>query len=229
MPSEWNILEVAQLVVAALMPLTLLGLGVLVARNTRRLDSLQRANQALVALRLEVFEQVAPKLNRLLCFMAFVGRWKEIKPADVLTLKRDVDDLMYVNRLLFSDALFAAYQTFMARLFAMYATVDGDALIRARISSNLGDRRNLPWWSPFMADMFARDHICEPAEAQLMYDDLSAAFREDLYVTDLTRPLPRLVPKQESRPAPPNPLESHPDPARVQGFRGMAAIMRPPT
>ena len=227
MPSEWNILEVAQLVLAALMPLALLGLGLLVARNTRRLDSLQRANQALVARRLELFGQVAPKLNRLLCFMAFVGRWKEITPADVLTLKRDVDEVMYVNRLLFSDALFAAYQAFMARLFAMYATVDGDALIRARISTNLGDRRNLPWWRPLMVDMFAKDHICEPAEAQLVYDNLSVAFREDLYVTDLTRPLPRLVPKQQIGSAPPN-MESNAGSAHPQGFRGAAAIMAPP-
>jgi hypothetical protein len=228
MPSELNILEVAQLVVAALMPLALLGLGVLVAKNTRRLDSLQHANQALVARRLELFEQVAPKLNRLLCFMAFLGRWKEITPADVLTLKRDADDVMYANRLLFSDRLFAAYQAFMWRLFAMYATVDGDALIRARIFTNLGDRQKLPWWRPFMVDMFAKDHICEPAEAQLLYDKLSVAFREDLYVTDLTRPLPRLVPKQESSPALPNPLEADADPARLQGFRGTAATMAPP-
>jgi hypothetical protein len=228
MPSEWNILEVAQVVLAALMPLALLGLGLLVARNTRRLDSLQRANQALVAQRLELFGQVAPKLNRLLCFTAFVGRWKEITPADVLTLKRDVDEVMYVNRLLFSDALFAAYQAFMARLFAMYATVDGDALIRARISTYLGDRRNLPWWRPSMADMFAKDHICEPAEAQLVYDNLSVAFREDLYVTDLTRPLPQLVPKQQIGPAPPNTVESNAGSAHPQGFRGAAAIMAPP-
>jgi hypothetical protein len=79
-----------------------------------------------------------------------------------------------------------------------------------------------------MADMFAKDHICEPAEARLLYDKLSVAFREDLYVTDLTRPLPRLVPKQEGAPAPGNPLESTADPARRQGFRGSAAIMAPP-
>ena len=227
MASDWNSLEVAQLAIAALMPLTLLGLGLLVARNTRRLDSLEHANQTVLARRLEIFGQVAPKLNRLLCFMAFVGRWKEITPADVLILKRDVDEVMYINRLLFSDALFVAYRAFMARLFAMYATVDGDALIRARISSNLGDRRNIPWWSPFMADMFARDHICEPAEAQLVYDELSATFRDDLYVNDLTRPLPQLVPKQESRPAPPDPLESYPDPPRLQDSREAAAIMTP--
>ena len=198
MASEWNSLDVAQLVVAALMPLTLLGLGLIVARNNRRLDSFQHANQTVVARRHEIFKAVASKLNQLLCFLAFVGRWKEITPADVLNLKRDVDEVMYTNRLLFSDTLFVTYQAFMARLFAMYATIDGDALIRARISFDLGDRRNLPWWSASMVNMFAQDHICEPAEAQLAYDELSAAFRADLYVTELTRPLALIVRKRET-------------------------------
>jgi hypothetical protein len=193
MASEWNSLEVAHLAVAVLTPLAVLGLGLLVARNTRRIESLQQVNQTLVARRLEVFGEIAPKLNKLLCFMAFVGRWKEITPVNALTLKREADEVMYTNRLLFSDGLFAAYQAFMGRFFAMYATVDGDALIRARISSRFGDRRHLSWWTAAMEDMFDQDQICEPTEAQLVYNELSAAFRGDLYVTDLTQPLPQLM------------------------------------
>ncbi len=226
MASEWNSLEIVQLASAAVVPLALLGLGLIVARNTRRLDSFQHANQTVVARRHEIFAAIAPKLNQLLCFMAFVGRWKEITPPDVLNLKRDIDEVMYTNRLLFSDTLFATYQAFMARLFAMYATIDGDALIRARISFDLGDRRNLPWWSASMAEMFAHDHICEPVEAQLAYDELSAAFREDLYVTDLSRPLPPIVRKRETGYASSNPfVESNPDFTRLQGgLREVAAI-----
>ena len=48
-----------------------------------------------------------------------------------------------------------------------------------------------------MADMFARDQICEPARRSTCTTSLSAAFREDLYVTDLTRPLNQPVPKVE--------------------------------
>jgi hypothetical protein len=44
-----------------------------------------------------------------------------------------------------------------------------------------------------MVDMFAQDHVCEPGAAQLSYDELPAAFREDLYVTNLTRPLPPIM------------------------------------
>jgi len=148
---EWTSLEAAKLAVASLTPLAVLALGLLVSRSTRRMESLQHANETVVAQRLEVFGQVSPKLNQLLCFVAFVGRWKELTPADALTIKRDVDDVMHINRWLFSDPLFATYEAFMGRLFAMYASVDGDAPIRARISSELGDRRLLRWWRPDMA------------------------------------------------------------------------------
>jgi hypothetical protein len=194
MPEEWTSLQVTQLAVAALTPLAVLGLGLLVARSTRRIETIQYANQTVVARRLEVFGEVAQKLNQLLCFVAFVGRWKEITPLQALILKRDVDEVMYTNRLLFSDALFTAYEQFMQRLFAMYATVDDDARIRARIVSSLGDRRRLRWWKAEMASMFTPEQICEPADAHLAYEQLSAAFRADLYVTALSEPFTPPVP-----------------------------------
>jgi hypothetical protein len=49
-----------------------------------------------------------------------------------------------------------------------------------------------------MVDMFAQDHVCEPGAAQLSYDELSAAFREALYVANLTRPLPADHAKRKS-------------------------------
>jgi len=71
----------------------------------------------------------------LLCFATFVGRWKEVQPLEAIGLKRKLDETMYANRLLFSDALFDAYREFMAALFAMYATVGADAHLRAPIDS----------------------------------------------------------------------------------------------
>lgn len=116
----------------------------------------------------------------------------------------------------------------MAQFFAMYATIVGDALIRARISSDLGDRRNLHWWSASMVEMFAQDHVCEPGEAQLSYDDLSAAYREDLYVTNLTRPLPTIMRKRESDYASSNALvATRADSARLESFGRVAVIPAP--
>ena len=73
----WNAYEVATLAVTALTPVTVAGLGFFVARTGRRLEQVQWANQTVITRRLEIFGQVAPKLNQLLCFATFVGSWKE--------------------------------------------------------------------------------------------------------------------------------------------------------
>jgi hypothetical protein len=67
-----------------------------------------------------------------------------ITPGQAITLKRELDETMYANQVLFSDHLFAAYQPFMRTLFAMYASTDADAPLRVPIADILGDRRNLP-------------------------------------------------------------------------------------
>jgi hypothetical protein len=190
----WTSVDVATLIVAGLTPVTVTVLGVLLARGARRVAALQQANERVVERRVEVFDLVAAQLNRLLCFATFVGRWKEISADKALEFKRDLDEVMYANRPLFGAELFEAYRAFMACLFAMYATVDGDALIRCQIRSQWGDRSNLPWWDPAMAARFTdtqdATRTTTPQQAEAAYHRLSAAFRDDLYVTALTRPLP---------------------------------------
>lgn len=188
--TSWTGPEVVIAALTALTPLAVVALGVLVAGTARRLESVQWANQIVVARRLELFAEVAPKLNRLLCFATFVGRWKEITPQQAIALKRDLDEVVYSNRLLFSPELFDAYKAFMTTFFAMYAaTPGGDARIRVGIDSVWGDRRNLPWWQDAMVDLFTADQKSTMDEVHAAYTALSDAFRTDLYVTGLTQPL----------------------------------------
>jgi hypothetical protein len=175
-------LDIASLAVSALTPLAVVGIGAFLTRLTRRVEAVQRANQTVVTRRVELFTQVAPKLNKLLCFAIFVGRWKEITPEQATILKRDLDETMYANRVLFSDELFTAYQSFMATLFDMYASTDADAPLRAEITTPLGDRRNLPWWEDSMASRFSATNTATMGEIQAAYDTLGQRFRTDLYV-----------------------------------------------
>ncbi len=92
MASSWNGMEIATLAVSALTPLTVAALGYFVARTSRRIERVQWANQTVVSRRLEIFSQVAPWLNQLLCFATFVGGWKEIEPRQAVGLKRKVDE-----------------------------------------------------------------------------------------------------------------------------------------
>jgi hypothetical protein len=196
----WSSLEIAKLVVAALTPLAVAVFGLVVDRRLRRVEAIQWANQTVVTRRAEIFTVVGPKLNQLLCFATFVGRWKEIMPQEAVTLKRDLDEIMFANRVLFSNELFTAYEQFMAAMFAMYASTDTDALIRVPVATTLGDRRNLPWWSTDPAAMAARFSTADPttpAQVQHAYEVLGQRWRADLYVTDIRNPL-LVVPAPDS-------------------------------
>lgn len=190
MASDWNSLQVATLAVAALTPVTVAAVGFYFARASQRLEHVQWANQTVITRRLEIFGQVGPWLNQLLCFATFVGRWKEIKPIEAIGLKRKLDETMYANRLLFSDALFDAYREFMATLFAMYASTGADAHLRAPIDSKWGDRRKLPWWTAGMEILFSVDNPGSMDDIQAAYEVLTERFRDDLYVTHEHKLLP---------------------------------------
>jgi hypothetical protein len=200
MASAWNSLQYATLAVDALTPLTVAGLGYFVARTSRRLEQVRWANQTVVTRRLEIFSEIAPALNKLLCFATFVGRWKEIEPQHAIDLKRRLDETMYANRVLFSDELLAAYHEFMSAQFAMYATTDADAHLRAPIDSQWGNRRNMTWWKESMTSLFSATSTDSTASAasidliQSTHDRLAECFRTDLYVTRETRPILAAVP-----------------------------------
>jgi len=190
MASSWTSVQIATVAVAALTPITVAGLGVLFARTSRRIEQVQWANQTVVTRRLDIFGQLAPGLNQLLCFATFVGGWKEIEPTQAIAVKRKLDETMYANKVLFSDELFAAYHHFMSTLFAMYATTDADAHLRAPIKSKWGNRRNLHWWhEDSMAGLFSPDNPASIEDIQAAHDQLAQRFRTELYVTHQTRPL----------------------------------------
>ncbi len=189
MASSWTSVQIVTLAVDALTPLTVAGLGIFVARASRRIEQVQWANQTVVTHRLNIFAKLAPGLNKLLCFATFVGSWKEIDPPRAIAIKRELDEIMYANKVLFSDQLFAAYHEFMTTLFAMYATTDADAHLRAPIDSQWGDRRNMPWWDQSMTALFSPASIVALEDVQAAYDELTQRFRAELYVTQQARPL----------------------------------------
>jgi hypothetical protein len=192
MADSWSSVQIVTVVVDALTPITVLVLGVLFARASRRIEQVQWGNQTVVTHRLEIFAKLAPGLNQLLCFGTFVGGWKEIDPRKAVEIKRKLDETFYANKMLFSEELFAAYHRFMAVLFDMFGTTGADAKIKAPIESQWGSRRDLSWWHrdpEKMESLFSADKVSGPDEIQAAYDDLARRFRADLNVTGKARPL----------------------------------------
>jgi hypothetical protein len=188
MADSWNSVQIVTIIVAAATPVTVAVLGVIFARASRKLEQVQWANQTVVTRRLDVFDKLAPGLNQLLCFATFVGTWKEVDPRKAIAIKRDLDQTMYANKVLFSDELFKAYHGFMTILFDMFGTTGADAKVRAPIESEWGSRRDLPWWTDVMSGLFT-DEEAGLKEIQDAYDALGEQFRGDLYVTSQGRPL----------------------------------------
>ena len=188
MADSWNSVQIVTLAVNALTPITVAVLGVIFARASRKIEQVQWANQTVVTRRLEIFDKLAPGLNQLLCFATFVGTWKEIDPRKAIAIKRDLDQTMYANKVLFSDGLFAAYHQFMTVLFEMFGTTGADAKVRVPIESKWGNRRKLPWWNDAMSALFTGE-ATSLEDIQAAYEALGQQFRADLYVTHQARPL----------------------------------------
>lgn len=89
---NWTGLDVVKLLVSALIPLAVVYAGYRVSRAASRLEAVQWANQPVIQRRLDIFAEVAPKLNQLLCFALFIGGWKDITPTgdNLPTIARSV-------------------------------------------------------------------------------------------------------------------------------------------
>jgi hypothetical protein len=151
--------QIVTLIVDAATPVTVAVLGVIFARASRKIEQVQWANQTVVTRRLDIYDKLAPGLNQLLCFATFVGGWKEIAPQKATETKRGLDEIMYANKVLFSDEVFKAYHHFMSVLFDMFGTTGADAKVRAPIESKWGNRRDLRWWNDSMSGLFAAEAV----------------------------------------------------------------------
>lgn len=78
--SVWNSLEVVKLLVGIITPMVVILLGILVTRLAKRMEALQWARRTIIEKRIQVYDEVAPQLNDLLCFFTLVGGWKDLTP-----------------------------------------------------------------------------------------------------------------------------------------------------
>lgn len=150
--SPWNSLEKAKLAVSILTPLLVLVLGIVINKSVK---TAERST----GLRSEIYKTVGGDLNDIYSYLAFVGGWKELTPADVIARKRSVDKAMYTYKPFFSKQLFATYERFMSEAFQPYGGAGQDARIRSDISTEDGDRRKdgTKAWDSSSEDQFTKE------------------------------------------------------------------------
>lgn len=149
--SPWTSVELAKLAVSVLTPLLVLVLGIIINNSIK---STERST----SLRSDIYRTIGGDLNDIYSYLAFVGGWKELTPADVIARKRAVDKAMYTYKPFFSKELFETYETFMREAFSPYGTPGTDARIRSDIVTDDGNRRihTVKGWEAGWDDRFTK-------------------------------------------------------------------------
>jgi hypothetical protein len=180
-PPAWT--DVVQAVGALLVPVVIAVLAYVLTRNQSR-------SQELVHARLEYYKLLAPDLNRLMCYITFIGGWRDDSPEVVIALKRRLDANFYCAAPLFSPEVLEAYDSLMELSFSTFGPWGKDA----RIKSN-AFRRRQSWrgegdnaWRREWDNYFTLQDTESIAGESLMeyrktYDRLLAAAVRDLNIT----------------------------------------------
>jgi hypothetical protein len=159
MPNNPEALEYWKLAVAGLTPIMTGLVAILLVRIGTKLDVTKQLHQELLRKRLQLFEEIAPKLNDVFCFFQAVGHWADLSPEEVIKRKRSIDRCIQVYRYLFSSDFWDAYQRFEIAHFEMYATVGRPAKLRldmTYVRQRVGDAFKGEW-TPFVSSK-AGDH-----------------------------------------------------------------------
>ncbi|WP_142988255.1 hypothetical protein [Granulicella rosea] len=194
-PAIWNTLEVAKLVVSASTAFILALLGIFIHRTTKRFENRQWLNQKLVEKRIQIYEDLAPLLNDLLCYYTFVGCWKDLDPPDVIRKKRDLDKKLYLAQPLIPKALFDACKKFIDACFTTFNGWGQDAKMKTPTQKRRTSHCK-PWedgWSKYFSD----EHV-DPSLLQDLYKAAMVEFalsfgRFDFSSSDSLSRLPRNI------------------------------------
>lgn len=193
MPSSslvaWS--DVIQSLAALLVPVVVVYAGWMIAGRQRKSEELLKA-------RVSYYRATIADLNTLMCYMTFIGGWRDISPPEVIALKRRLDQAMNCAGPLFSPAVLTAYEALLKLCFKTF----GDWGKDAEIISNAFQRRRC-WirkdkWDPTWDNYFTmdeRDDVTSESLANIRrrYDDLVRVMVKDLdinraraqYTTDL--------------------------------------------
>lgn len=175
---DWTSLEVVKLAVGALTPILVGVFGWHLNTRLKRLEDRQWTNRKLIERRLELYERMAPRLNRLLCVLLCIGDFRNTTPPQVLDTKRELDADFRVYKFLMSPSFADAYTAFITNCFREWGPMGSDAGVRSDARRQRAERGDGAWqdgWEPF----FTGDPVPD-ADLRASYDRLMRAFAEDV-------------------------------------------------
>lgn len=155
-------------------------LGNLLTRLAKRFENLQWQNQRLIEKRIAVYDELASDLNDLLRYFTFVGCWKELKPPEVVALKRRIDKKVYLAAPLFSQEFFANCMNFLNLCYATFQGWGIDARLRTPIQRRkqaAGQDWHADW------DRYFAEDSSDPRQIRSAYQAIMRSFSAEIGIS----------------------------------------------
>lgn len=174
----WTSLEVTKLFISGLTPIILLVFALYLNKLLKKFEHRQWRNQKLIEKRLNVYDDIAPLLNDLLCYFTYVGNWKELSPPQIVNLKRTIDKKIYLAAPLFRSEFFVAYMTFSTLCYQSFSGWGQDAKLRTRYQRRkefFGANWDYNW-----NELFSTDDCSIPEQIKEAYSLIISIFSEDI-------------------------------------------------
>lgn len=109
-----------------------------IQQNSKVIDHLMERNNkiddSLNAKRVALYDEIGRKLNQMYAYYMYIGKWKEMSPEDIIKHKRDLDEIVYTYRPIFSKDFIAIYEGLGRQMFLTYGEWGKDAKLRTSIS-----------------------------------------------------------------------------------------------
>jgi hypothetical protein len=180
----WASLETFKLAESIITPIGLAFLGLYIRRLSRKIEDRQWVNQKVVEKRLEIYDQLAPQLNDVLCYFTFVGCWKDVDPPVMVEMKRTLDRKIHLAKPLFPAEFFVACQLFLRECFTRFSGPWGsDSQLRTTIVGRI-EAHPRPW-DPGWEKHFSKE-TADPYKVQQLYKDVMREFTACLGQLDFT-------------------------------------------
>lgn len=191
--SPSSTLEWAKICIPLVTPIAVVLVGWVINRRLKEIEQLQWSSRKLIEKRLELYDRLAPDLNKLFCFFCWRGYWKTVSPDDVIAAKRDLDKTMNINRYLLNAEVYKAYQAFIHLLFKTFSGPGHDARILADVQSPHGDRRKDARydWDESWNGLFLKEGAAPVESIKTAYETLMASLQRCIGIT----------PEQDARPS----------------------------
>jgi hypothetical protein len=173
--------DAMQAVGAVSIPVVVAGVAFVLTRSQSR-------SEELLKVRLDYYRAMAPDLNQLMCYITFIGTWRDDSPPQIIELKRRLDRTFFCAAPLFGPAALQAYTELMNNTFATFADWGEDAKIRSNAYRRRQSWRGDAAWDSAWDRYFTLDDAATISREDLrryreLYDAFIRRLVQDLDIT----------------------------------------------